>query len=295
MQQLTERKSEARLRLAPGRASRLAGRTALWAFLLAVAGAVLFPVVVALLGSFKTNAELIAGGTFLPSEWQFANYAYAWREANFARYTWNSLFVAAATTALTLLIASMAACAIDRLHFPGKKWFVAIQGFTMFVSIGAVVLRPQFELMVSMKLHTSLWGVVFILVSAHASLFFILLSYMKSIPRDLDEAATIDGAGFWRTYRSVILPLLLPGLGVAGLFTFRAAWNEFILPQVFTMNAPQLQTLTVGLAALRYGSSAAMQTHIMLAGACLSILPMLAVYALTNKTFMQVTAGSLKG
>jgi ABC-type glycerol-3-phosphate transport system permease component len=256
---------------------------------------VLFPLVVATLGSFKTNAELIAGGTFLPTEWQFSNYVYAWKEANFARYTWNSLFVAVATTALTLLIASMAACAVDRLHFPGKKLFIAIQGFTMFVSIGAVVLRPQFELMVSLKLHTSLWGVVLILVSAHASVFFILTSYMMSIPRDLDEAATIDGAGFWRTYRSVILPLLLPGLGVAGLFTFRAAWNEFILPQVFTMNAPELQTLTVGLAALRYGSSAAMQTHIMLAGACLSILPMLVVYALTNKTFMQVTAGSIKG
>ncbi|MCR2805737.1 carbohydrate ABC transporter permease [Paenibacillus soyae] len=270
-------------------------RIILWAFLLAVAFLILFPVVMAFLGSFKTNAEVTAGGTIFPAEWQFSNYLYAWKEANFARYSWNSLFVSAVTTAATLVIVSMAAYAVDRLSFPGKKLFVGIQAATMFVTIGAVVLRPQFELMIDLKLHTSLWGVILILISAHASVFFILLSYMKSVPRDLDEAAMIDGASFLRTYRSVILPLLAPGLGVAGLFTFRYAWNEFILPQVFTMNSPHLQTLTVGLAALRYGSSAAAQTHIMMAGACLSILPLLAAYLIANKSFMQVTAGSIKG
>lgn len=276
-------------------ARRVASRAALWAFLLAAVLLVLFPVVIAVLGSFKTNAELTAGATLLPSNWQFENYAQAWKEANFARYTWNSAFVSVVTTLLTLLVASMAAVAVDRLHFPGKKVFVAIQAATMFVSVGAVVLRPQFELMVNLKLHTSLWGVILILISAHAAAFFMLLSFMKAIPRDLDEAAMIDGASFSRTYRSVLLPLLLPGLGVAGLFAFRGAWNEFILPQVFTLNSPELQTLTVGLAALRYGSSAATQTHLMMAGASLSMLPLLLLYAAANRTFMQVTAGSVKG
>ncbi len=274
---------------------RIVTKVALWAFLLACVFFVLFPVFIALLGSFKTNAELTAGATLLPSDWQFENYAHAWKEANFARYTWNSTFVSVATTVLTLLVASMAAVAVERLDFPGKKIFVAIQASTMFVSVGAVVLRPQFELMVDLKLHTSLWGVVLILVSAHAAAFFMLHSFMKAIPRDLDEAAMIDGASFIRTYRSVLLPLLLPGLGVAGLFAFRGAWNEFILPQVFTLNSPDLQTLTVGLAALRYGSSAATQTHLMMAGASLSMLPLLLLYAAANRTFMQVTAGSVKG
>jgi raffinose/stachyose/melibiose transport system permease protein len=273
----------------------LVSRTVLWIFLIAIAFLILFPVVMAILGSFKTNAEVTTGGTILPDVWQFSNYAYAWKEANFVRYSWNSLFVSATTTAATLLIVSMAAYAVNRLQFPGKQLFVAIQAGTMFISIGAVVLRPQFEMMIGLNLHTSLWGVILILISTHASVFFILLSYMQSVPRDLDEAATIDGASFLRTYWTVILPLLAPGLGVAGLFTFRYAWNEFILPQVFTMNSPDLQTLTVGLAALRYGASAATQTHIMMAGACLSILPMLAAYAIANRSFMQVTAGSIKG
>lgn len=273
----------------------LLGRIALWTFLIVVAFLILFPVVLAFLGSVKTNAELTAGGTILPESWQLTNYVFAWKEANFARYSWNSIFVSVTTTVGTLFIVSMAAYAVDRLDFFGKKAFVAMQASTMFISIGAVVLRPQFELMIQLKLHTSLWGVILILISAHAAIFFILLSFMKAIARDLDEAAMIDGASFFRTYRSIILPLLLPGLGVAGLFTFRGAWNEFILPQVFTMNNPDMQVLTVGLAALRYGSSAAAQTHIMMAGACLSILPLLVAYVLANKSFMQVTAGSIKG
>ncbi|MFD0673865.1 carbohydrate ABC transporter permease [Cohnella sp. GCM10027633] len=287
--------STARATSAVASVRRAVSRVVIWALLIATALLVLFPVVIALLGSFKTNAELTAGATLLPSDWQLENYAHAWKEANFARYTWNSTFVSVATTVMTLLVASMAAVAVDRLHFPGKKIFVAIQAATMFVSVGAVVLRPQFELMVDLKLHTSLWGVILILISAHAAAFFMLLSFMKAIPRDLDEAAMIDGASFARTYRSVLLPLLLPGLGVAGLFAFRGAWNEFILPQVFTLNSPELQTLTVGLAALRYGSSAATQTHLMMAGASLSMLPLLLLYALANRTFMQVTAGSVKG
>jgi raffinose/stachyose/melibiose transport system permease protein len=267
----------------------------LWGFLLSVAFFTLFPVLMTVLGSFKTNMELTAGATILPKQWQFANYAAAWKQANFATYTWNSLFVSAAATVGTLIVASMAGYAVDRRTFPGKKLFVLMQASTMFISIGAVVLRPQFELMVKLHLNTSLWGVVLILISAHASTFFILMGFFKAIPRELDEAAMLDGCSFTGIYWRIVLPLLRPGLAVSALFAFRAAWNEYILPLVFTMNNPKLQTLTVGLASLRYTNSAAMQTHLMMAGACLSMLPILIVYLFANKSFMQVTAGSLKG
>jgi len=269
-------------------------RTALWIFLLVIAVLTLFPVVMALLGSFKSNAELTGGATILPETWHFSNYAEVWEKANFSVYTWNSLFISMATTIGTLLVASMAAYAVDRLQFAGKRIYVAIQAATMFVSIGAVVLRPQFELMVKLQMHTSLWGVILILVSGHAYIFFILLSFVKAIPKELDEAAMIDGCSKLRIYTRIMVPLLMPGLGVAALFTFRNAWNEYILPLVFTMSQPKLQTLTVGLAGLRYGIAAAAQTHYMMAGACLSILPLLIVYVLANKSFMQVNSG-IKG
>lgn len=274
---------------------RLVWKAALWAFLLIAAFLTLFPILVTILGSFKTNAELTAGATILPSSWQFNNYVEAWRQAKFSTYTFNSLFVSVASTLGILLVSSMAAYVVDRMAFPGKRLYVGMQAFTMFVAIGAVVLRPQFELMIRLHLHDSLWGVVLILISAHASAFFILYSFMSGIPKDLDEAALIDGCSRGRTFLQLIVPLLTPGLGVCALFAFRGAWNEYLLPFVFTLSKPQLQTLTVGLASLKYGISAASQTHLMMAGACLSIVPMLAVYLFANRSFMQMTAGSLKG
>ncbi|NQX59244.1 carbohydrate ABC transporter permease [Paenibacillus qinlingensis] len=271
------------------------GRALLWLFLLLTALLIVFPVVVTFLGSFMSNLEITKGGKIFPSSWHIENYKEAWVQANFARFTWNSLFLSGATTIGVLTVASMAAYVVDRIKFPGKTIYVAIQASTMFISIGAVVIRPQFELMVKLHLNTSLWGVVLILVSGHAYIFFILLSFLQGISRELDEAARIDGCSnagiFWR----IILPLMRPGLGVGALFTFCGAWNEYLRPLVFTMTNPKLQTLTVGLSYLRYGSSAAVQTHYMLAGACLSILPLLLVYMIANRSFMQMTAGSLKG
>ncbi|MDG0792079.1 carbohydrate ABC transporter permease [Cohnella ginsengisoli] len=281
--------------LAGARLAAVAGRTVLWLFLLIVAALTLFPILMTVTGSLMTNSELMGGGHILPSDLQFQNYAEAWRQSNFARFTWNSVYMSVAATIGTLLVAAAAAYVVDRRSFPGKTLYIGLQASTMFISVGAVVLRPQFDLMVKLHLNSSLWGVILILISAHASTFFILLGFFKAIPRELDESAMLDGSGFIRTFYRIILPLLAPGLGVSGLFAFRHAWNEYILPLVFTLTDPHLQTLTVGLANLRYGSSAAMQLNLMMAGACLSILPMLIVYMLANKSFMQVTAGSVKG
>lgn len=279
----------------PLRTGKLGGQLLLWIFLIATALLILFPIIVTLFGSFMSNAEIATGGNILPSVWHFENYAEAWVQANFSRFTWNSLMLSGMTTIGTLIVASMAAYVVERMNFPGKALFVAIQASTMFISIGAVVIRPQYELMIKLHLHTSLWGVILILISGHAYIFFILLSFLKGISRELDEAARIDGCSNAGIFWKIILPLLRPGLGVGALFTFCGAWNEYLRPLVFTMNTPELQTLTVGLSYLRYGASAAVQTHYMLAGACLSILPLLIVYMLANKSFMQMTAGSLKG
>lgn len=274
---------------------RYGGRTVMWIFLLAIAGFTLLPLIMAILGSFKTNAELTTGASFFPTTWQFSNYATAWEKANFARFMWNSFYISTAVTIGVLLVTSMAAYAVDRTNFPGKRLYVTLQASTMFISIGAVVLRPQFDLMVALNLNKSLWGVIVILISAHASTFFMLIGFFKAIPRDLDEAAYIDGCNFYTTYLKIILPLLRPALAVTALFTFRGAWNEYILPLVFTLTNPKLQTLTVGLANLRYGIGAAAENQLMMAGACIAFLPILVVYLFASKSFMQVTAGAVKG
>lgn len=274
---------------------RILARSVLWLFLIAVAGFTLFPIIMAFLGSAKTNLELTTGATFFPEVWRFDNYARAWNAANFAQFTWNSMFVSVFTTLGTLIVATMAAYAVGRANFWGKRFYVVLQSCTLFISIGAVVLRPQFDLMVALGLQKSLWGVVIILISAHATVFFMLIGFVRAIPKELDEAAFIDGCNFYTVYFRIILPLLTPALGVTALWTFRGAWNEYILPLVFTMTQPKLQTLTVGLAGLKYGVGDATEPQLMLAGACLSMLPLLVVYLFTNKSFMQVTSGSVKG
>lgn len=266
-----------------------------WILLLAISALLLFPIAVAFLGSLKTNLELTTGATFFPETWQFNNYVQAWTQADFASFTFNSLFVAVFVTAGTLLVSAMAAYAVDRVPFKGKKLFIFLQSFTLFISIGAVVLRPQFDLMVSIGLQKSLWGVIIILISAHATAFFMVIGFFRGIPKELDEAALIDGCNFYTTFWRIILPLLRPALAVAALFTFRGAWNEYILPLVFSLSRPDMQTLPVGLANLRYGAGAAVENQLMLAGACISILPLLIVYLFANRSFMQVTVGSVKG
>ncbi|ASR46476.1 carbohydrate ABC transporter permease [Paenibacillus kribbensis] len=277
------------------RLARWTGKTVLWVFLLTVAALLLFPIVLVLLGSFKTNQELTSGATIWPKVWNFSNYAQAWEGANFSRFTLNSIFVSVTTTIGTLIVASMSAYAVNRVHFIGKKLYTLLMASTLFISIGAVVLRPQFDLMVMLGLNKTLWGVVIILVSAHATCYFILIGFFESIPKDLDEAAMIDGCNFYSVYWRIVLPLLRPALAVAGLSAFQGSWNEYILPLVFTMSNPELQTLPVGLANLRYGIGAAAEIQLMMAGACLSILPLLVVYVFANKSFMQVTLGAVKG
>jgi len=266
-----------------------------WLLLAVVTIITLFPVVVAMLGSLKTNLELTTGASIFPKEWKFGNYIQAWNQADFSRFTFNSVFVAVFVTIGTLLVAAMAAYAVDRVQFRGKKLYIFLQSFTLFISIGAVVLRPQFDMMVGLGLQKSLWGVIIILISAHATAFFMVIGFFKGIPRELDEAALIDGCNFYSIFWRIILPLLRPALAVVALFTFRGAWNEYILPLVFSLTRPDLQTLPVGLATLRYGAGAAVENHLMLAGACISILPLLIVYIFANRSFMQVTVGSVKG
>ncbi len=276
-------------------ASKLGGRLTLWAFLIVMAVLVLFPIVMAILGSLKTNSELNAGTSLLPQDWQWSNYTYTWKEANFSLYAWNSIFLSVLSTIGILLVASMAAYAVDRREFHGKRMFIFLQSMMMFIALGVIVLKPQFNLMVKLGLHQSLWGVIILLVAGHQFIFFILFGFMKGIHRELDEAAMIDGAGFGYIYVRIVLPLLTPALGVSALFAFRGAWNEYILPLVFTTTQPKLMPLTVGLANLRYGYGGAVQSHLMLAGAVLSMLPILVMYVLANKMFMQMSAGALKG
>ena len=271
--------------------------TVVYLFLGIITLITLFPVLYAVLGSFKTNAEVTLGGTILPKEWIFSNYEVAMSRFNFFQYTFNSVYLGVFTTLGSLLLSSLTGYCIARRDFPGKKLLTGVLLSTMFISVGAVTLRPLYMLAVKASLHDSLWGIILIQVgTTQATNIFLVSKFVAGIPRELDESAKIDGCSFFRIYWQIIIPLIKPILGVVGLFSFRHAWNDYILPSVFTMTRPDLRPLTVGVVSLRYGDSAAAEWNIMLTGASLAIIPMLIIYFFTNKTFISgLTAGAVKG
>lgn len=265
-------------------------------FLTFLAVVFLYPVIYVLCGSLKTNLQLMGGGSLLPTTWEFGNFAEVWKKANFAQYTFNSVFIALFSTAGAVIISSLTAFCLERCDFPGRKALRTVYLITMFIALGAVTLRPLYTLAVKTGLQNSLWPIILITIGAQGNNVFLITKFFSSLPKELDEAAILDGCGPFRLYWTVLLPLLKPILATVALFQFRIAWNDYITSSVFTMTRPELRPLTVGVVQLKYGASAASEYHLMMAGAAISIVPMLLVYLLCNRYFVEgMTSGSVKG
>ncbi len=274
----------------------LVGKILKWLFVGAMCIFTLYPVVYTLLGSFKTNAELTLGGGILPEKWQFENYVYAFQQLDFGLYTLNSVVLALLTVVFTVVTASMAAYVIARREFPGKKLLTTGYLLSMFISVGSVALYPLYSLLNAIGFTDSMVGLALLLTGGQAANIFMISGFVRNVPKELDEAATIDGAGTFRIFWQIIVPAIKPILGVIALFAFRTAWNEFVTAQVFTMSNPGLKTLSVAVANLRYSANAAAEWHIMTAGASIALLPILIVYLLANRQFITgLTAGAVKG
>jgi ABC-type glycerol-3-phosphate transport system permease component len=256
----------------------------------------LYPVAYTLLGSFKSNVELQTGGGFLPKEWRFANYTDAFEKANFIRYTWNSIILSLLTMAFSLVTSSMAGYVVTRHDFIGKRVLITAYLSVMFVALGPITLYPQYMLMKSLGLTGHLLGLALVLTGGQASNIFLTLGFVKSVPKELDESAIMEGASFFRIYWNVILPLIRPILGVIALFSFRTAWNDYITSLVFSITNQDMKPLTVAVVGLRYSANAAAEVNLMTAGASIAIIPILIVYMFANRQFIGgLTAGAVKG
>jgi raffinose/stachyose/melibiose transport system permease protein len=267
-----------------------------WGFLGIVILFTVYPVLYALFGSLKTNFELTLGGNVLPEKWMFSNYPEAFLKGNFARYTINSLVLSGMTMLLSLTTASMAGYVFARHEFPGKKFIQGMYLAFLFVAMGSVTLLPLYRLMKTIGLSGNLSGMALVMTGGQATSVFLIMGFFKSIPKELDEAAVLDGCGFFRIFSTILLPLIRPILGVVGLFSFRLAWNEYLIPLVMSIGNPNLRTLTVGVVQLRYSANAAAEWQLMLAGASIALVPILIIYIFTNRQFISgLTAGSVKG
>jgi multiple sugar transport system permease protein len=273
-------------------------RGILWLLLVCISIVVIFPVLYIILGSFKENQELLLGGSnIFPQRWVTQNYVDAWNQANFAVYTKNSLLLSFGVMIISLIVASMAGYVFSRKHFPGKEVIYGIFTAFMFINVGSVSLRPLYELATQMKINTSLWPVVlFSAGGGQATYIFLCRGYVNSVPKELDEAARIDGCSFFQTYSRIIMPMLKPVLATIAILSFRQGWNEYIMPRVFTMTNDSLRPLTVGVNMLKNAGDGAAAWNIMFAGATIAIIPILVVFICFSRYFMGgLTAGAVKG
>lgn len=256
----------------------------------------LYPIIYTILGSLKTNAELTQGGGFLPKNWHFDNYVRAFVEADFLRYTGNSVIVSLSVTVLAVVTCSLAGFILARREFTGKKILLAMYLSMMFVSLGSITLYPIYELLHALNLHKSLIALIIALTGGQATNVFLVMGFTRAIPKELDEAAIIDGCNIYQVFYRIILPLIKPILAVVALFSFRNAWNDYITGLVMTIATPKMKTLTVAVVQLKYSVNAAAEWHIMLAGASIAIIPILLVYLFANRQFIAgLTAGAVKG
>ncbi|MCU6708104.1 carbohydrate ABC transporter permease [Paenibacillus sp. J5C_2022] len=253
-----------------------------------------YPFVWMLFSSFKTNTELIASGIkLLPEAPQWDNYNRAWTEANFSGYFQNTVIITVATVVIVVLMCALTGYALGRVQFPGRKLFVIVITATMFMPKGYTIL-PIYMTIKYMGLLNSLPGVI-LAESSGAHVLFILLfmSYFYKLPNELEESAEMDGAGFLRTFRTVMLPLSKPMIATTAIMQFIWTWNSFFVPLIFTMNNPDLRTLAVGMYAF-VGEHSVDWTG-MAAAAVISIMPIIAVFVAFQRFFIEGISGSVKG
>jgi ABC-type glycerol-3-phosphate transport system permease component len=254
----------------------------------------MYPFLWMLSGSLKTRQEFLGrGASLLPQQAMWQNYVEAWQTARFSIYFKNTALVTVMTTLIVVLLTSMAGYALARSDFPGKKLVVGSVLVTMFLPRGYTIV-PIFELIEKMKLLNTLWAVI--LVNAATGMVFntfLFIGYFTALPRELDEAAVIDGASFPAIYWQVALPLAKPMIGTVALFEFIDNWNSFFVPLVFTLGRPDLRTVAVGMYA--FVGQHTTDWTLMCAAAAMSLLPTMILFFLLQRLFVEGLTGAIRG
>ena len=258
---------------------------------------VILPFIVAFTGSFKTTKEMLISPSLLPEHWNFTNYQTAWIKANFAKYTFNTVWYTVLMVVVNVLTSAMNGYAFARGEFRGKNLIFGMFTALMFVTLGPSSLYPTLQLMKLFHLDQSLMGLVIkSFFAIHVSNMYIVRGFVNSLPKELDEAATIDGCDFLGIFFKIILPLIKPVLATIAILAFSAAWNEYLWPMIVTMGNPDTYPLSVGLRALQASGGAAASWNLILAGSMISALPMIVIYLFLNKYFIKgLSEGAVKG
>ncbi len=268
--------------------------TLLYLLLVFISFIIVFPLLWMLATSFKPKNELFTREIqWLPKNFTFDNYTAILNSSSTPIVTWfgNSILVSTITTILVLLIDSLAAYAFARLNFPGRKPIFALLLVTLFLP-SMMFLIPNFLTIYQLGLLNTFAGVILPALSGVFGVFF-LRQFFESIPKELEEAAEIDGASIFQRFFRVVLPLAKPALATLGIITFLHQWNEFLWP-LLVLKDRELQTLPLGLRTLQGAMTS--EYGIMMAGAVIVAIPVLILYIVLQRFIVaSVATTGIKG
>lgn len=260
----------------------------LWIILSLLLLAITSPIFYAILASFKTNMEIFNNPFSLPKSWNFDNFINAWNLGNFQTYFLNSGFITIGAMVIVALVACPAGYAFAQLSFKGNNLVFYLVLLGMALPVQAIII-PIFYQLKSMGMVDTLTGVT--MVSAGLALpfsIFLMRNTFRDVPKELRESAAIDGAGEWRTYWSIMLPLAKPGLVALLIFTFMNIWNDFLLPLVLLVSQNKF-TISLGL----YSFQGEQTTNfgLIFGGTVISMIPSIIVYLIFQRSFVEGMSG----
>lgn len=264
------------------------------AAVLAVGAALwIFPFLWMVSASLKDPLEVFTAGLDLVPEtpiWE--NYQRAWTDAQFGKYLLNTAIVTVATVVIVVVRCAMAGYVLGRRTFRGKKIVLGVLIATLFVPTGYTII-PVVDISMKLGLLNSLTGMIVALSgSAHVAAILLYAGYFRGLPKELEEAAVVDGAGFLTVFFRVMMPLANPVTATVTLLTFMATWNAFFLPLVFSFSRPELRTLSVGM--LAFVGENSVDWPGMAAGAVISLVPIVTMFVVLQRYFVEGVAGAVK-
>lgn len=256
----------------------------------------LFPLLWSLISSIKPENDIVSyPPRWIPANVTLDNYVQVLEKYPFLKWGMNSIITTISATLLILVISSMAAYAFGRLNFPGKKILFTVVLSMLLIPMQAYIV-PLFFMMSTIKLLNSYFSLILV-AGANVTSVFILTSFFKGIPNELEEAARIDGCNEFTIFAQIMLPLSKAALSTVAILTFIANWNNFLWPLI-AIRDNGLKTLPVGIAQFMgsAGSNAQFQYGPSLAGACMAIVPSIIVFLSLQRYFVEGIANSgIKG
>ena len=261
--------------------------------------AVLYPIIWTFLTSLKDNKHVMQGKPWdLPTIFRFENYTEVWNRAHFGDYFFNSVVVTVGSIFISLVLAATTAYILARFTFKarGFLYFIYVASMMIPTTLGLI---PLFFLLSDLHLSNSLFGLILVYSVGTIGILpfaiFFLVGFYKTLPKELEEAATIDGCSYYGTFFRIMLPLSKPGLITVGIMNALTVWNEYIMATVI-INDPKKYTVPVGIAIMQAEMQYRTEWGPLFAGLAISMVPVIIMYMLYQRQITGgLTTGALKG